>query len=207
MRWSEDRKSAIRKKTCGANSRDSYISSSTREINVMTKQYIKLMTLLIQEAVIANFEYWGEFIIRLQRDNAKRHPALRDWFGEGRIPPLFGLRLRGKWWIGEKEKWTLSVQQFPMKGVPPIPIEAPLQASTLMMMLDSEIFEVRVDEDSNLMLVLSNGQTIAIQGVNEEWEESWFLELPVDDPDRDQWSIVCDSQGHIYGRFPGPVAI
>jgi hypothetical protein len=157
--------------------------------------------------VIANFEYWGEFIVRLQRDEAKRHPGLRDWFGEGRIPSLFCLRLRGKWWIGEKEKWALSLQQFPMKGVPPIPLEAPLQASALMMMLDSEITAVRVDEDSNLTLILSDGKIIAIQGINEEWEESWLLELPVDDPDRDQWSIVCDDQGLIDGRFPGPFTV
>jgi hypothetical protein len=152
--------------------------------------------------VIANFEYWGEFIIRLQRDEAKRHPALREWFGERRIPSLFCLRLRGRWWIGEQEKWALSVQQFPMKAAPPMPIETALQASTLIMMLDSGISRADVDENSNITIALSDGRVMTVQGKNEEREESWFLELPVDDPDRDQWSIVCDSQGLIAGRFP-----
>ncbi len=105
----------------------------------MISQYTKLLMLLLQDAVLVNFEYWGEFIIRLQRDEAKRLPELREWFGERRIPPLFCLRLRGEWWVGQKEKWEMSVQQFPMKGAPPMPIEAPLQASTLVMLLDIEI--------------------------------------------------------------------
>jgi hypothetical protein len=170
----------------------------------MINQYVMLLSLLLQDAVVANFEYWGEFIVRLQRDNAKLSSALREWFGENRIPPMFCLRLRGTWWVGEEEQWALSVQKFPMKGVPPIPLEAPLQASTLMTMLDCEISEVRVDESSNLALVLSDGRVIAVQGRNEEWEESWFLELPVDDPDRDLWSVVCDSEGLIAGSFPTP---
>lgn len=62
---------------------------------------------------------------------------------------------------------------------------------------------MHVDENSNLTLVLSDGRVMRVQRINQEWEESWFLELPIDDIDRDQWSIVCDSEGHIAGRFPG----
>jgi hypothetical protein len=81
----------------------------------MTNQNVRVLTLLLQGAVIANFEYWGEFIIRFQRDDAKRSSELRQWFGEGRVPPMFCLRLRGKWWIGGEEEWALIVQQFPMR--------------------------------------------------------------------------------------------
>ena len=86
--------------------------------------------------------------------------------------------------IGEQEKWALSVQQFPMKAAPPMPIETALQASTLIMMLDSEISRADVDENSNITIALSDGRIMTVQGTNEEWEESWFLELPVNDPDR-----------------------
>jgi hypothetical protein len=58
----------------------------------MTNRYVRLLTLLLQDAAIANFEYWAEFIIRLQRDNAEHHPALAEWFGERRVPlecPVF----------------------------------------------------------------------------------------------------------------------
>ena len=165
-------------------------------------QYVRLLTLLLNEAMIANFEFWSEFVLRIQRDEARRSQALQDWFGESRIPSLFCLRLRAKWRIGDQRKWALAVQQFPMKGVTPIPEEAPLQASSLMMMLGIEISAVRVDENSALTLALADGRTLTVEGVNEEWGESWFLELPVDDPNRDQWSIICDSQGLISGRFP-----
>jgi hypothetical protein len=167
-------------------------------------QYIELLTLLLQNAVIANFEYWSEFIIRIQRDAATNDPTLQAWFGELRIPPLFCLRLRSKWWIGEEQNWEMLVRQFPIKGVSPISVEAPLQASTLLMMLENRISAVRVNEKSDLTLVLSDGRLLTAVGTGGEWEESWFLELPVDDPDRDKWSIVCDSQGSIGGRFPKP---
>ena len=170
-------------------------------------QYVKLLALLLQNAVIANFEYWSEFILRIQRDEAQRSQALHDWFGESRIPSLFCLRLRGKWRIGEPQEWAMAVQQFQMKGITPMPAEAPLQASTLMLLLGIEILEVRVDENGGLTLVLSDGRLLIVEGLNEEWEESWFLELPVDDPDRERWSIICDSQGKISGRFPEPKSV
>jgi len=169
----------------------------------MTNRYLQLLTLLLQDAEIANFESWVEFIIRFQRDNTKRNPALQKWFGDRRIPPMFCLRLRGKWWIGDEETWALSVEQFPLKGVPPLAPEAPLQASSLMMILGTGISALRVDGGSNPTFVLSDGRVVRVKGTNKEWEESWFLELPIDDIDRDQWSIVCDSEGRIAGKFPG----
>jgi hypothetical protein len=94
-----------------------------------------------------------------------------------------------------------------MKAAAPMPIETPLQASTLIMMLGSQISRVEVGENSNVSIALSDGRVLTVQGVNEQWEESWFLELPVDDPDREEWSIVCNSQGLIAGRFPGTASV
>lgn len=168
----------------------------------MSEELLRLLALLIEEAVIANFEYWGEFIIRLQRDDAKRLTSLREWFGGRRIPSIFCLRLRAEWWVGERAKWTQAVQQFPMKAAPPMPVETALQASTLVMMLDCEVTRVIVSENSDLMLILSDGRRVTVRSTSERWDESWFLELPVDDPDRDQWAIVCDSAGVISGKFP-----
>lgn len=167
-------------------------------------EYVELLSLLIQDAAIANFDYWSEFILRIQRDDAQRSEELRNWFGENRIPSLFCLRLRAKWRIGEKQEWEKSVRDFPIKGIPPIPEEAPLQAGLLMMLLGCGIATIRLDESSGLTLVLSDGRLLTVAGINEDWEESWFLELPVDDPDRDEWSIICDCNGRIAGRFPHP---
>lgn len=167
--------------------------------------YVTLLTLLLQNSVIASFEYWSEFVLRLQRDEAVRHPALTKMFGSLRIPPLFCLRLRGIWRMGKQLEWEEAIQEFPLKGIPPVPVEAPMQASLLMRKLNKQILTVRVNEDSDLTLDLSDGSWIFVQGIGGGWDESWILELPVDDPDRDQWQIISETQGLIGGTFPRPI--
>lgn len=170
-------------------------------------QYITLLTLLLQDSVIASLEYWSEFILRIQRDEARRHPILENMFSGVRIPSLLCLRMRSEWWVGERPEWENLVKGFPMKGISPLLPEAPLQASTLMTMLGTEISEVVVDERSDLRLNLTDGRSVLVKGTCGAWEESWFLELPVDDPDRALWSIVCDSQGSIAGKSPMPIRL
>jgi hypothetical protein len=167
-------------------------------------EYIRLLILLLENSEIVTLEYWSEFILGIQRDEFNRHPALQERFGNLRIPSLFHLRLRGMWWVGKLEEWHLQVQGFPMKGSDPISPEAPLQASVLMTILGNRISAARVNEQSDLLLNLTDGRSITVQGIGGKWEENWFLELPVDDPARDKWSIVCDSQGTIGGTFPAP---
>jgi hypothetical protein len=57
---------------------------------------------------------------------------------------------------------------------------------------------------SDLTLDISDGSSIVVQGLGGGSDESWFLELPVDDPDRGKWEIICESQGIIGGKFPLP---
>lgn len=122
--------------------------------------------------------------------------------GSVRIPSLLCLRLRGIWWIGQHSEWDKAVQSFPLKGVSPIALEAPMQAGLLVTKLGKEILTVKVGENSDLTLDMSDGSSMLIQGTGGGWDESWLLELPVDDPDRDKWQIVCESQGIIGGTFP-----
>jgi len=77
-----------------------------------------------------------------------------------------------------------------------------MQASILMTKLGKEIASLEVSEKGTLTLDLSDGSSLIVEGVGGGWDESWILELPVDDPDRDEWQIVCESQGVIGGRFP-----
>lgn len=167
-------------------------------------QYVTLLMLLLENSIIANFEYWSEFIIRIQRDEATRHPTLQEMFGKQRIPSLFCLRLRSTWRFDDPQQWEAHLQHFPMRGVAPIAFEAPLQAAILMTTLGNTILQVKVNENGDLTMSLSGGRSMTVQGTGGQWEESWFLELPVDDPDRDRWSIICDSQGLIGGKFPTP---
>ena len=173
-----------------------------REVKVNTSQYARLLSLLLEGSVIANFEYWSEFILRIQRDEAATHPALRQMFGSLRIPPLFCLRLRGTWWIGQRQDWELAVQRFPLKGTSPIAPEAPMQAAILITELGKQISALRVGENCDLTLDISDGSSIVVQGTGGGWDEAWILEPPADDPELDKWQIVCESQGLIGGKIP-----
>ncbi len=167
-----------------------------------TNQYVILLTLLLEGSEVANFEYWSEFILRIQRDESAGHPALKEMFGNLRIPPIFCLRLRGLWRFGTQSEWELELQRFPLKGRAPTAREAPMQAALLITKLGSTISTLNVGDDSTLNLELSDGSSMKVQGVGGGWDESWMLELPVDDPDRDQWKIICESQGIIGGTIP-----
>jgi hypothetical protein len=166
---------------------------------------IKILTLLIGQSELVTLEYWSEFILGFQRDNAVPNPTLQERFGSIRIPPFFRIRLRGKWWIGNRQKWEAAIRDFAYKGVAPVTLEGPLQASLMMTKLGSSVLAVNVNMQGDLTLDLSDGDTITVQGVGGGWDESWFLELPLDDPDHDLWSIVCDSDASISAKFPDSV--
>ncbi len=72
-----------------------------------------------------------------------------------------------------------------------------MQASILMTKLGKAIASFKVSETGTLTLNLSDGSSLTVDGVGGGWDESWILELPVDDPDRDEWQIMCESQGVI----------
>jgi hypothetical protein len=165
-------------------------------------EFVSVLTLLLKNSVIANFEYWSEFVLRIQRDDANRHHALQEMFGSMRVPSLFCIRLRGTWWIGQHSEWDRDVESFPLKGVSPVALEAPMQAAVLVTKLGKEISTVKVGENGDLTLDISDGSSMFVQGTGGGWNESWFLELPADDPDRDKWKIVCESQGIIGGTIP-----
>jgi hypothetical protein len=59
-----------------------------------------------------------------------------------------------------------------------------------------------ISQTGGLDISLSNGDELHVQGAGGQWEESWFLELPVDEPDREKWSIISTSDGTIHIRSP-----
>ncbi len=161
--------------------------------------YSRELKSLIIHSTVANFEYWSEFIIRLQRNIDASNDAPP---GNGRIPPIFCLRLRNVWWVGNRDEWHNRINSFPIKSPPHIPEETPLQASVIVEMLESTVVDVYISQMGDLNISLSNGKQLHVQGANGMWEESWFLELPIDDPDRDKWSFICTSDGAIHIRSP-----
>jgi len=93
--------------------------------------------------------------------------------------------------------------KFPIKSPPGIPEETSVQASVLVAMLEAKIVDIFISQTGDLDVSLSNGDELHVQGAGGQWEESWFLELPIDEPDREKWSIICMSDGAIHVRSPG----
>jgi hypothetical protein len=163
--------------------------------------YVHVLKSLLVGATVANFEYWSEFIIRVQRDVSPTKDLLNMW-GDIRIPPMFCLRLRNKWWVGSRDEWRRILAKFPIKSPPGIPEETPLQSSVLVAMLEAKILDICISQIGDLDISLSNGDELHVQGAGGQWDESWFLELPVDEPDREKWSIISTSDGTIHMRSP-----
>jgi hypothetical protein len=164
-------------------------------------EYVHTIKSLLVGATVANFEYWSDFIIRVQREV---HPAneVSHILGDIRLPPMFCVRLRNKWWLGILDEWQQLIAKFPIKSPSGIAQETPLQASAIVAMLESTIIDISISETGDLEISLSSGDKLHAQGAGGQWEESWFIELPADDPDRDKWSIICTSDGTIHIRLP-----
>jgi hypothetical protein len=163
--------------------------------------YVHLMKSLLVGATASNFEYWSEFIIRMQREVQPTKDLLNIW-GNVRIPPMFCLRLRNKWWVGSRDEWRKIMARFPIKSPPGFPEETSLQASVLVATLEAKVLDICISQTGDLDISFSNGDELHVQGAGGQWDESWFLELPVDEPDREKWSIICTSDGTIHMRSP-----
>jgi hypothetical protein len=65
----------------------------------------KVLSALFVNSELVNFEYWSEFIIRFQRDNIAKSPAIKELWADTKAPSLFCFRFRSRWWIGKREEW------------------------------------------------------------------------------------------------------
>jgi len=161
-----------------------------------------VLRLLLTGSEIVSFEYWSEFALRLQRDETLPDDAAATVFSGVRIPTLFGLRLHGPWWTGKRHEWKQQVEAFPVSPAAGLPAEATLQASTILHLMGPTITGVELQEPGDLTLHFSNGEVLHIAGTGTESEESWLLELAPDDPDQENWWIVCDNKGDLFGKWP-----
>ena len=167
---------------------------------------VRSLQLLFVGSTIANFEYWSEFVLRIQGNEGRQNgTSAREVWNGRRVPPMFCLRLRNRWWMGDRELWDSTVNQFPIKPAAGIPEETALQASAIVRLLGSTIVGLIVSELGNLEITFSNGEELYVSGAGGIWDEGWIFELPADDPDRERWSVVCDSGGIVYAKWPLPV--
>jgi len=157
---------------------------------------------LLVGASISTFEYWSEFILRIQRNDGGTRPVALGRSTALRVPPVFCLRLRNTWWVGDRLQWEHMAEGFPIKSPPDFPRETTLQASIVTHLLSSTITDLRIGDLGDLEIILSSGDKLHVAGAGGKWDEAWIIELPPDDPDRERWSVVCGSDGTVYARWP-----
>jgi hypothetical protein len=162
------------------------------------EQAAQILTNLFSRAEIVTFEYWADFIIRVQRNADPKQSQTSV-----RIPPIFCIRLESDWWVGDRKQWDEAKKQFPIRELRQYSTQGvPMRAAVIGQMLGSKITEVRVAVDGTLTILTTDNFTMTVPGVSRAVDYSWSVELPADDADRTEWSLVCEADGQLYGRLP-----
>jgi hypothetical protein len=156
-----------------------------------------LKTLFIGAEIIT-FEFWADFILRIQRGAIPQQQQPKVT-----IPPIFCLRLESDWWVGDRKQWDESQKLFPIRELRRISAnEVPKRSAVIGQMLGSTITDLRVAADGTLTIYTSDDATLTVPGVSQAHDYSWSVELPEDDIQRNEWSFVCEINGQLYGRLP-----
>ena len=165
------------------------------------EQAARILGNLFTGAEIVTFEYWADFILRIQRDTT---PKQHQW--DVRIPPIFCLRLEADWWVGERKQWDESQKVFPIRELRQFSTkDVPMRAAVIAQMLGSKISDVRVAFDGTLSILTTDNMSMTVPGVSQAFDYSWSVELPADDAQRNEWSLICETNGEVYGRVPVPI--
>jgi hypothetical protein len=153
----------------------------------------RVLSMLLDNMVVAAFEYAAGFRIRLERELSEGSP-------NNLLPFHLTLDLRGNWWVGERAEWISLMNGLPLKARRGEP-DAPFMAFRLMLMVGATITEVTIATDSSLSLSTSDGEVLHVEGKEAVFEESWLIEAPPDIPGYDQWYVGCGSQGQLFAKW------
>ena len=170
-------------------------------IQLKPEQAAQILGNIFVGAEIITFEYSADFILRVQRDTSPNQQQL-----DVRIPPIFCLRLEADWWVGDRELWDESQKLFPIRELRQFSTtDMPMRAAVIAQMLGSKILDVRIAFDGRLSILTTDKITLTVPGVSQGFDYSWSIELPADDAQRNEWSLVCETNGGLYGRVPVPL--
>jgi len=166
---------------------------------VEAEQFLK--TLLVG-AELATFEYWADFIVRIERDIHREHsPTERQ---EIPTPSVVWLRLEADWWVGNREWWEAAKASFPIKQRRMHSTnDVPMKAAAIAQMIGSAITSVAVSSDGTLSVKTSDEVTFSVCGVSDAHEYSWSIERRDDEFHVSDLLLVCETDGSLFGQSPG----
>ena len=64
----------------------------------------RLLRVLFIGAEIETFEYWADFIVRLERNVSRDQQEIEHELIGG-VPSVLWLRLEADWWVGDRQRW------------------------------------------------------------------------------------------------------
>ena len=157
----------------------------------------KAVEAIIKKLLIGTYltamHYAAGFRVEFSREGNPPDPAM---------PMVVWLTMRSQWWIGEREKWEALLKKAPIHYAG-CEADEPMLAYALMCLHGARIEDVALYDDSTLTLVTSLHANIHLSGKDDTFEESWSIDIPLDVPNHELWSVVCSDTGELFGRQPG----
>jgi hypothetical protein len=156
-----------------------------------------LMRALLIGSEISTFEYWADFIIRLERDVSRdsRQQLI------GGAPSALWLRLEAEWRVGDQKHWDAKQASFPIQELRHFTTRnAPMKAAVIAQMVGSTITNIKVSSDGILEIETSDDVTLSVRGVSNSHDYSWSIERRDDEFHVTEMVIHCEPDGRLFGR-------
>jgi len=152
----------------------------------------KIIRKLLNRAGLVALRFTGDVSLEFQRT-----PTGDD----ETVPVSTVLTLRSQWWIGDRGDREQALQgTLPFKAAPEVTRQA-LRISGIVSLFGGgqEVLDAAVNDDGTLVISTLLGALI-VSGREDDFEESWIIDIPTDVPYHDRWSVVCTSTGELFGR-------
>jgi hypothetical protein len=155
------------------------------------KKALEVLRALLLGTFLTDLRYSAGFSVEFARESEPPSSL---------IPMVVRLTLRSNWRIGTAEEWEALLSRLPIKPEGGEPGD-PARAYMLMIIGGREVTAVRVTGGS-LTIEVAGDEILVVPGTENEFEESWIVDVPPDVPNAALWSVVCTDRGEVYCRYP-----
>jgi hypothetical protein len=161
----------------------------------------RLLRALFIGAEIATFEYWADFIVRLERNLPRDQQEIEHELIGG-VPSVLWLRLEADWWVGDRQRWEDAQASFPVQELRHLSSRnGPMKAAAIAQMLGAKITEIAVSSDGTLAIETSDKTTLSVTGVSDSPEHSWSIERRDDEFHLTDLVVICEPDGNLFGHL------